>query len=239
MNEMRRIAGEMGGTTCAEELRRETAPCPTSAVSNAFTLIELLVVIAIIAVLTAILFPVFASARKSALTTSCLSNLRQIGLATQMYTDDWDDTFPYNAGPRFTPSKISDTLARDDPRDQSNRFDGAPLVPVLQPYVRNTQIWYCPALPVDMPENGPHTNYQINAFLAVNSIPDTGRPHAGPVRAGEILNPPRIKIWQDHWNRGLGVHRNGGNYGCVDGHAKWQISVIGGGGSIVARWWTP
>ena len=62
---------------------------------RAFTLIELLVVIAIIAVLTAIIFPVFASARAKARAATCQSNLRQIGVAIRMYADDYDGTFPY------------------------------------------------------------------------------------------------------------------------------------------------
>jgi prepilin-type N-terminal cleavage/methylation domain-containing protein/prepilin-type processing-associated H-X9-DG protein len=67
----------------------------------AFTLIELLVVIAIIAILAAILFPVFAQAREKARSASCLSNSKQMGLAVMMYTQDYDESYPqgYYAGP--------------------------------------------------------------------------------------------------------------------------------------------
>ena len=61
-----------------------------------FTLIELLVVIAIIAILAAILFPVFSRARESARKTACLSNMKQIGTALMMYCQDWDEAFPLN-----------------------------------------------------------------------------------------------------------------------------------------------
>src|ERR687883_602422 len=67
---------------------------PCSRRRDAFTLIELLVVIAIIAILAAILFPVFAQARAKARQTACLSNLKQIGTGLMMYTQDYDETYP-------------------------------------------------------------------------------------------------------------------------------------------------
>src|SRR4051812_41634027 len=62
---------------------------------SAFTLIELLVVIAIIAILAAILFPVFAQAREKARMSACISNMRQIGTGLLMYVQDYDETYPY------------------------------------------------------------------------------------------------------------------------------------------------
>lgn len=64
---------------------------------RAFTLIELLVVVAIVAILAAILFPVFARARENARRTSCLSNMKQIGLGIMLYTQDYDERLPMSA----------------------------------------------------------------------------------------------------------------------------------------------
>src|SRR5205085_6331083 len=67
-----------------------------------FTLIELLVIIAIIAILAAILFPVFAQAREKGRQATCTSNNKQIGLAILMYASDYDETFPFAGNPRVT-----------------------------------------------------------------------------------------------------------------------------------------
>ena len=87
---------------------------------QAFTLIELLTVIGIIAVLAALLFPVFATARGKAREITCVSNLRQIGMAIKMYTQDHDELYPWAVDPtdKYTPEIWSQF-----PEFQAKRFD--------------------------------------------------------------------------------------------------------------------
>ncbi|MBU0608118.1 MAG: DUF1559 domain-containing protein [Armatimonadetes bacterium] len=111
-----------------------------------FTLIELLVVIAIIAILAAILFPVFAQARGKARQTSCLSNLKQIGLATMMYAEDYDNCTPLLNVLFPTPR---------DATEESVDSLRSPLV-VLNPYVKNRQVFVCPSKGYGLPTAGPY-----------------------------------------------------------------------------------
>ena len=115
-------------------------PMPKS--NPAFTLIELLVVIAIIAVLAAILFPVFAQARESARMSACLSNLKQIGTAFALYTQDYDERLPDRKDLKTSlPGGFHPWVGwpPSDPR-------GGWAAVTLFPYTKNNAIWSCPSL---------------------------------------------------------------------------------------------
>jgi len=120
-----------------------------------FTLIELLVVIAIIALLAAIIFPVFATARGKARQTACVSNLRQIGLGVQMYVQDYDGLFPYgkDASDQAVP-QIWDSNPTCQAKiavmpflhpSMNTATPPQAVEGVLDSYIKNKDIWRCPA----------------------------------------------------------------------------------------------
>ncbi|BDI30469.1 hypothetical protein CCAX7_25200 [Capsulimonas corticalis] len=118
--------------------------------AKAFTLIELLVVIAIIAILAAILFPVFAKAREKARQISCASNLRQLGLGMMQYTQDYDESYPgLNGG---------------NPSFQNNPWNTGPnWESAIYPYVKSVGVYQCPDAPYKL------NSYAYNWGIAWNN----------------------------------------------------------------------
>ena len=180
---------------------------------SGFTLIELLVVIAIIAILAAILFPVFAKAREKARQTACLSNAKQIMLGALMYVQDYDETFPVEA-PR--------TLGTGG------------FVSQIMPYVKNTQIFVCPSLRTQPWMN--HGGCNVPGCLVSTYQTSIC---AGNLPLAWIKWPSQkayiIEMWRQcgfFWPgchpdtistiQNEDVHNEGFNLAFFDGHAKWM-----------------
>jgi len=190
-------------------------------------------VIAIIAILAAILFPVFAQARGKARQASCLSNLKQIGLATMMYAQDYDECYPYMYFTSASTWPFGNLVA---PLSGANTYDGGPYVAILGAYVKNSQLWFCAQLQKDPPDHWDDpatgkapTNYGVNSMIL---YPDLWRSYGGkwasvppgPTSLGGVRDPVATFIWED-WGQAYSegaVHNNGTNFACCDGHAKWQ-----------------
>ena len=203
-----------------------------------FTLIELLVVIAIIAILAAILFPVFAKAREKARQSSCLSNVKQMLLGALQYAQDYDERIPMTgkwnpppAGPGFI-----------------YWFDA------IGPYVKNTQIFFCPSSQAVMSTANVITDdnygfvnqtcgYELNCN-GFNFGGETCSTVAAPRTLGSYKSPSERVLVTDAVNYNTEVtywirtdssytqvggayywvdcrHNSGANCGFVDGHSKW------------------
>lgn len=204
-----------------------------------FTLIELLVVIAIIAILAAILFPVFAKAREKARQSSCLSNLKQIGLGFMQYAQDYDETMP------------TDWVDPSMTNNFGNRYSWRAM---LTPYIKNTQIFSCPSASYNyagalaglcQPGEGliaggygdntvhyngaaPHPPGTTYCKLGNIGMPaqlivcgDSSGGHQISFAADTLGFVRNVSALPANPDLGSVRHNDGANYAFADGHAKW------------------
>jgi prepilin-type N-terminal cleavage/methylation domain-containing protein/prepilin-type processing-associated H-X9-DG protein len=147
---------------------------------HGFTLIELLVVIAIIAILAAILFPVFAKAREKARQTSCLSNMKQIALAATMYRNDYDEiNVQYYRGPG-SPNDTDDWVNGQPVPSAVGRYSWGVAV---MPYIKNVQLFVCPSFHPQMTRATGCTNHAVFRWMSyglnLSRVDDLGGRWAG------------------------------------------------------------
>jgi prepilin-type N-terminal cleavage/methylation domain-containing protein/prepilin-type processing-associated H-X9-DG protein len=218
-----------------------------------FTLIELLVVIAIIAILAAILFPVFAQVREKARQAGCVSNLKQIGLAAMMYVQDYDETYPAGSIPPGAPANTVptassmfypgttttwDTMQTNDGMRQKSRS----VAFLLQPYIKNEGVFRDPSDPVGQQFCGSGNcnpaliratywwNFNISTGKNWPTAPSGTNPAAPnvPYTLAAIQRPANLQMCQDN---NILVHSavgsNRWNICFADGHAKFTKSVDG------------
>ena len=213
-----------------------------------FTLIELLVVIAIIAILAAILFPVFARAREKARMASCLSNVKEMALGVMMYSQDHDETTPGAYGNSSNPSGIA---RPPGPVTASTNWWKWP--DMIYPYVKNLQIFHCPS--------GFHSRCDYNAnrraMRADHNTPGTklatlpkpaetigiydsyglsscGLPHGYRLDSNGsrkwCYGFPAVNAFEfpgdNTYAHDYSRHNNGCNYSFMDGHAKWLQNTV-------------
>lgn len=214
----------------SRNIKRTHATQTSSNIRRGFTLIELLVVIAIIALLAAILFPVFARARENARKSNCQSNIKQLGLSMKQYIQDYDEIFPTD-GAAVTAANVSGWAY------------------TLQPYLKSEQLLQCPTEPTKAPNGGGladravllgFTDYYYNFNLGSGQLSDAQVERSanvvlfgdGVAGVDSVADYNRDRV--SAADMGPVRHLDGANYAFVDGHVKWLRAKAVLPGNIVA-----
>ena len=219
-----------------------------------FTLIELLVVIAIIAILAAILFPVFAQAREKARQTQCLSNMKQIATSFIMYTADYDQCFPANPVNNgvveigWTHYMGHATLPDDGNNGWIDFFKQRCYAGQLLPYTKNSKIFGCPSdtgaawgtVDPNYKLGKRFTSYLYRAFMGRNAGLPWGGDSLGPVTDGEAEKPAQTYIINEliptHDKRKDGVPAAfKDNEWCWSSDAKVNLAFMDGHAKVYTR----
>ena len=186
-----------------------------------FTLIELLVVIAIIAILAAILFPVFQKVRENARRASCTSNLKQLSIAVVQYQQDFDEIMPGSVGNAALGGWIYYTGFTAFPSPTPTAFD--PTQGSIYPYVKSKGVYLCPDDSSNQGDsysiNGPVCGQALSLFTQpaatvlfneeADGYGNNGGTDDGYFSPGTFNNVPTLR------------HNNGSVFAFCDGHAKW------------------
>ena len=207
--------------------------------NKAFTLIELLVVIAIIAILAAILFPVFAQAKEAAKKTACLSSNKQMGVGLYLYLNDYDDNLPMANYPN-TPGNIPSAFSY---KATKNHFDALNWADLIQPYSKSYQLFKCPddnsgPLVVNgTPVPGYPLSYALNMYIYLGLAGFPGFLGSTGTSMDTILNPSTKLFIVESASSisqevvtpastkrvGLSRHVLGANYVYCDTHAHYHL----------------
>jgi prepilin-type N-terminal cleavage/methylation domain-containing protein/prepilin-type processing-associated H-X9-DG protein len=213
--------------------------------ASGFTLIELLVVIAIIAILAAILFPVFAQARDKARQAMCISNCKQLGLATMMYAQDYDEMFMstswgHRHWPFLTSAYIKGTPANFT--EPARNIYVCPSEPLLQLISSPTAIWPQPAQQWGLLRrsdgNIPYwCSYSLNEHVT-DEWPALAS-WASPSNSFLYLEGSDSDIEGDEIEEGRISHSDGMVIVYIDGHVKWSRVTLRGDRRTASNWVFP